>query len=192
MADPMCFCFGIVLYEILTGRRPFNGASDMSTLSAVLALSLPRSGGWRHSPRSGEGCSRCLSQDAGPALSGMSDMKLALEEVERRSERAAESCPPYRLPHPEMEEAALCNSIAGCSVFGAGLMRVLDRYSFSARKSPTLRFSRLTSDTGLTTDPSNLSGRQARSLFVGPGKRRKSRHMGTTDRRRTARSIDDG
>ena len=36
------FSFGVVLYELLTGRRPFDGATDLERLQAVMHQPAPR------------------------------------------------------------------------------------------------------------------------------------------------------
>ena len=147
------FSFGIVLYEILTGRRPFNGASDMSTLSAVLALEPAPIREDSGVPRDlVKIVARCLRKDPARRYQVMSDVKLALEEVKEDLE-GGKVMPAVSPPASKWRRLRFVTALLAALLFGAGLMRVLDRYSFSARKSPTLRFSRLTSDTGLTTDP---------------------------------------
>ena len=77
------FSFGSVLYEMVTGRRPFEGANKISTLSAILhkeprpiaevAPDLPA--------ELDKIISRCLRKDPDRRAQHASDIKLALEEL---------------------------------------------------------------------------------------------------------------
>jgi serine/threonine protein kinase/tetratricopeptide (TPR) repeat protein len=60
------FSFGIVLYEVLSGRRPFAGETDLHVIEAVL----------RETPRP-------LSEDIPPALRGIVDKALEKEPADR-------------------------------------------------------------------------------------------------------------
>ena len=81
------FSFGSVLYEMVTGRRPFEGANKISTLSAILhkepppladvAPDLPAELDkiiWR-----------CLRKDPDRRAQHVDDIKLALEELREDS-----------------------------------------------------------------------------------------------------------
>src|SRR5882724_9749690 len=82
------FSFGSVLYEMATGRRAFEGATKISTLSAIL----------NKEPTSASGISpavpmelekiiaRCLRKDPERRAQGIADIKLALEELKEESE----------------------------------------------------------------------------------------------------------
>jgi Tol biopolymer transport system component/predicted Ser/Thr protein kinase len=82
------FSFGALLYEMLTGRRAFQGDSRMSTLAAILnrepepaeqkAPEIPR--------EVSKILQRCLRKDPERRAQGMKDLKLALEEVKGESE----------------------------------------------------------------------------------------------------------
>jgi serine/threonine-protein kinase len=71
------FSFGSMLYEMLSGRRPFRGESNLAVLSAVL----------KETPGSIPGIpanlqnvvSRCLQKDAGLRYQSAVELKLALE-----------------------------------------------------------------------------------------------------------------
>jgi Tol biopolymer transport system component/predicted Ser/Thr protein kinase len=79
------FCFGVVLYEMLTGRRAFHGDSKLSTLSAILKEepdALPTD-----VPRDLEKIIvRCLRKDPARRFQHADDLKLALIELKEESD----------------------------------------------------------------------------------------------------------
>ncbi len=82
------FSFGSVLYEMVTGRQAFTGASKLSSLSAVLykepqpvAESVPDI-----PPELDRIISRCLKKDPERRWQTMADVKVALEELREELE----------------------------------------------------------------------------------------------------------
>jgi len=82
------FSFGSVLYEMVTGRRAFQGETRMSTLSAILhkepaAVSEIAAG----VPRDLEKIiARCLRKDPARRLQHMDDVKNLLDELKEESD----------------------------------------------------------------------------------------------------------
>jgi Tol biopolymer transport system component/tRNA A-37 threonylcarbamoyl transferase component Bud32 len=82
------FSFGSVLYEMVTGRRAFEGATKISTLSAIL----------HKEPKAASEISpavpmelekiiaRCLRKDPQRRAQGIADIKVALEELKEESQ----------------------------------------------------------------------------------------------------------
>jgi serine/threonine protein kinase len=82
------FSFGAVLYEMLTGRRAFQGANRMSTLASILQQE-PKAPTELDSriPREVERIvMRCLRKDPDRRFQHMADLKVALEELNEESE----------------------------------------------------------------------------------------------------------
>ncbi len=77
------FSFGVVLYEMVTGRRPFSGDSAVSTLAAVLREDpAPASHLRRDLPPEVETIiSRCLRKDPGRRFQHMDEVKAALDDA---------------------------------------------------------------------------------------------------------------
>jgi serine/threonine protein kinase len=81
------FSFGSVLYELVTGQRPFQGESQLSTLSKILnedptpptriAAGVP--------PELERIVLRCLRKDPSRRYQTMADLKVVLEDVHERS-----------------------------------------------------------------------------------------------------------
>ena len=95
------FSFGSVLYEMVTGRRPFEGANKISTLSAILhkeppplaeaAPDLPA--------ELDKIISRCLRKDPERRAQHAGDIKVALEELrEDSASRRLSPAPPAATP----------------------------------------------------------------------------------------------
>ncbi len=81
------FSFGSVLYEMVTGRRPFEGATRISTLSAILhGEPQPLGDLVPDLPAELEKIiSRCLRKDPERRAQHADDIKLALEELREDS-----------------------------------------------------------------------------------------------------------
>ena len=76
------FSFGAVLYELLSGHRPFDGASSVEVLTAVLRDEPPP---LRTSPEIGRIVTRCLSKIPAQRFQTMADVKAALEQLSTKS-----------------------------------------------------------------------------------------------------------
>ena len=77
------FSFGSVLYEMITGRQAFPGATKLSSLSSVLTRDpKPVSESIPAIPREMDKLiSRCLKKDPARRWQSMADVKVALEEL---------------------------------------------------------------------------------------------------------------
>jgi serine/threonine protein kinase len=77
------FSFGAVLYEMITGRRAFNGGSQLSTLAAVLRMDpAPIREARDQLPREVERIiERCLRKDPRRRWQTAADLKIALEDA---------------------------------------------------------------------------------------------------------------
>ena len=112
------FSFGAVLYEMLTGRRAFDGTSSISTLAAILhhdpapihefAPGVPRD--------MVQTVARCLRKDPQRRTQLMADVKLALEDVGSSPETPSAVASDV----PRMRSGAVASALAAL-VVGAGL-----------------------------------------------------------------------
>lgn len=77
------FSFGAVLYEMITGRRAFSGASQLSTLASVLHTEpAPITETRDPLPRElGRIVERCLRKDPRRRWQNVGDLKIALEDL---------------------------------------------------------------------------------------------------------------
>jgi serine/threonine protein kinase len=77
------FSFGTVLYEMVTGRRPFAGDTGPSTIAAILAKEpAPPSSLVAEMPLELErAILRCLRKEPGRRWQSMADLTVALQEV---------------------------------------------------------------------------------------------------------------
>jgi Tol biopolymer transport system component len=82
------FSFGVMLYEMLTGRRPFTGDTKLCTLAAIVNQEP------RPAKQLVEGLpseldrvlARCLRKDPARRFQHMADLKVALEELKEESD----------------------------------------------------------------------------------------------------------
>src|SRR3954471_11833073 len=84
------FSFGSVLYEMVTGRRPFTGTSRLSTLAAILERDYPAlvDAVPGIPPELDRVIGRCLRKDPERRYQHMDDVRVALEELRDESASA--------------------------------------------------------------------------------------------------------
>ena len=82
------FSFGTVLYEMVTGRRAFQGDSAISTLAALLTKE-PAPFGSEIPYELERIVTRCLRKDPERRFQDMADVKVALSELKEQSESSA-------------------------------------------------------------------------------------------------------
>ncbi len=82
------FSFGAVLYQMITGQRAFQGATRLSTLTAVLRDEPAPAAQIREDtpPELGRVIARCLRKDPARRFQHMADLRVALEELRDESE----------------------------------------------------------------------------------------------------------
>jgi len=82
------FSFGSVLYEMLTGRRAFDGETKATTMAAVIALDPAAPGGSAGLLPTGveQVVMRCLRKDTQRRWQNMADLKVALQDLKEESE----------------------------------------------------------------------------------------------------------
>src|ERR1700704_1864500 len=116
------FSFGSVLYEMVTGRRAFEGTNKISTLAAILHTE-PKAASEISSEVPTELdkiIARCLRKDPDRRAQGIADIKLALEELKQESESGTAVRPP---PRPPRRFVAISAGVAGLGVGAARLGR---------------------------------------------------------------------
>ena len=139
--------FGSVLYEMVTGRRAFQGATKLATLAAILNEEPPPLGGGI--PHELEKIiARCLRKDPERRFQHMEDVKLALEELKEESDsgKLLAAAPRRRPRVMPWSITALAVAVMAATLVAFWLMRAPNRLG-----TPAL--TQLTTDTGLTIDP---------------------------------------
>jgi eukaryotic-like serine/threonine-protein kinase len=107
------FSFGALLYEMVTGRQAFQGASNASTLASVLKDNPKPAGELVESlPTEMERLiSRCLRKDINQRFQHMADVKITLEEIKEAAESGtltvARQVQTKRSPYPKLAAIAV-------------------------------------------------------------------------------------
>ncbi len=85
------FALGVVLYEMLTGRHPFRGATSTDTVTAILRDEPPPLPARVPAPLAAV-VKRCLTKDPGQRYQGGGELKVAFDALQH----AAGAAPPRR------------------------------------------------------------------------------------------------
>jgi serine/threonine protein kinase len=89
------FSFGLVLYEMLTGKRAFNGASPASVIAAILERPAPSISAVAP-PALDRLLQRCLAKDPDDRWQSTRDLKAALEWIAIAPEAGTTAATPAR------------------------------------------------------------------------------------------------
>jgi serine/threonine protein kinase len=116
------FSFGALLYEMVTGKQAFQGASSASTLAAILKDNPKPAGELVESlPREVERLiSRCLRKDISQRFQDMADVKITLEELKEESDSGA-----LTAARPEKTRRTLYQKLAAIAFIAIGLAVVI-------------------------------------------------------------------
>ena len=117
------FSFGALLYEMVTGRRAFQGDSRLSTLSAVLREEpKPASQIVEGLPRELERIIvRCLRKSPERRFQTMADLKVALQELKEESDSGSLTAAPARQQRPSRRLVWVATLLAAFAL-GAGTL----------------------------------------------------------------------
>jgi len=146
------FSFGAVLYEMLTGRRAFQGESAVSTMAAILTAEpaeMSREAG--NIPKDlTRIVNRCLRKAPEKRWQSMADVKIALEEFKQEldSGQLANASAPHTVPRGRWIQ------LVGAAVLAAAVTGLVAWRLRPAPVSPDhWRMRRLTADSGASLFP---------------------------------------
>jgi Tol biopolymer transport system component len=117
------FSFGALLYEMVTGRRAFQGDSRLSTLSAVLREE-PKPAGQivEGLPRELERIiARCLRKNPERRFQTMADLKVALQELKEESDSGTLQAAPALQQRPGRQRVWAGTLLAALALAGGAL-----------------------------------------------------------------------
>ncbi len=143
------FSFGVVLYEMLSGRRPFDGDSRAAMVSALL----------KEEPKPLENIPsdlekvirRCLRKDRDKRFQHVDDVKIALDEIREDSESGKFETSPPKTAAAKRWPLAAAAAAAAMALAGAGYFYWREPAKTPSQAGPVLR--QITFDRGLTTEP---------------------------------------
>jgi len=174
------FSFGSVLYEMVTGRRAFEGPNRISTLSAIL----------HKEPKAASEISpavpvelekiiaRCLRKDPERRAQGIADVKLALEELQEDSlsgklSSQVAAAAAVRPPAPPRRSVAITAGVLALLFAAAGLAWwLLKRPSSAPARSEWVQITNLPDSAvqpALSPDGRMLTFLRGPSSFITPG-----------------------
>jgi len=147
------FSFGSVLYEMVTGERPFEKGSHVATMAAVVEeepRALPSS-----VPRDLERIIlRCMRKDSARRFQSMLEVKIGLEDLRGPlldGAGSAMSPRPIALKKWGWVARTITAFAVCCAVAGTWLL--LERKSHHSENNGPLEITRLTNEGGLNIDP---------------------------------------
>ena len=150
------FSFGSLLYEMVTGRKAFQGNSRMSTLTAILRdepQAASQTGG--AVPRDLEKIIvRCLRKDPSRRFQHMDDVKIALEELKEESDSGRLTEVPAAASRGDRSRVAYAGVAVALVLAAAAAFWWRSHAPAANAPSGGLSLRQLTQDTGRTTDPS--------------------------------------
>ena len=181
------FSFGSVLYEMVTGRKPFTGESRLSILTKILnedptppsqlAASIP--------PELEKIILRCLRKDPARRYQTMADLKVALEDVE-----AGVGLPGTGQFAAGAIAAALgLGRAAAGTAAGCGFLRLAGVARAGEHGAAPSRPAHHATRSGALSLV--FPRRQPRGIHVDRAQAGQSRHLRATDRLRLSLAADD-
>ncbi len=141
------FSFGSLLFEMLTGRRPFAGETGLATLAAILNQEPPSLAGTA-GPLPADLkriVMRCLRKDPQRRWQTMADLRVALEDLKEESDSGklfpAAPLAPRRSGHAWLFAGAALAMVIAAAAVGW-------RFQWKAAEAPTFDTERLTFESG--------------------------------------------
>jgi eukaryotic-like serine/threonine-protein kinase len=168
------FSFGSMLYELVTGSRPFHRDSFASTIAAIVH-DEPRSAGVVADDvpaELGAVIQRCLRKDPGQRFATMAEVKAALENVRNDLNRSHATAPPLSNPKQDRRRRSLSVTVLLIALIVAGGLGWL--YVRTRNTKPPQQASRptvvpLTTLTGYVYSPTfSPDGERVAFVWSGP------------------------
>jgi Tol biopolymer transport system component/tRNA A-37 threonylcarbamoyl transferase component Bud32 len=138
------FAFGSLLYEMVTGRRAFQGDTRISTIAAILKQEpKPPSEVVDGLPGEAERViARCLRKDPARRFQDMDDLRIALQELAEESTSGALAATTAR--QPRVRRWGWISVVSGAAVTSIVMTGLLLRLQHEKQGAPQLAYKQVT------------------------------------------------